>query len=119
MRQVRLRVLIEGGRSWEKTATLKEPVGWRRLVAALADRLEAVELPGPAEALALHLAGLTAPVAPQAALPGFLPRRPLPLVEAVRQLKRRYGASPIYRVAEVEPWSRIPERRHALVSYDP
>ena len=24
-----------------------------------------------------------------------------------------------HQIAEVEPWSRIPERRHALISYDP
>jgi len=37
----------------------------------------------------------------------------------VRQLKARYGRSPVAQVVEVEPWSRIPERRHALIDYDP
>ena len=37
----------------------------------------------------------------------------------VRHLKVRYGQSPLQRVVEVEPWSRIPERRHALMDYDP
>ena len=38
---------------------------------------------------------------------------------AVRELKLRLGYSPLYRVVEVDPWSRIPERRHALLSFEP
>ena len=41
------------------------------------------------------------------------------LREAVRELKLRLGHSPLYRVVEVDPWSRIPERRHALLSFEP
>jgi hypothetical protein len=80
-------------------------------------------LPGAAEAMRLELVGLTAETAHQEMLPGGLgtlrSRRIRPLVEVARQLKQRYGESPLYRVVEVEPWSRIPERRHALLAYDP
>ena len=38
---------------------------------------------------------------------------------AVRELKLRLGHSPPYRVVELDPWSRIPERRHALLNFDP
>ena len=41
------------------------------------------------------------------------------LRSAVRELKLRLGHSPLYRVVEVDPMSRIPERRHALLSFDP
>jgi hypothetical protein len=44
---------------------------------------------------------------------------PVSLKDAVRELKLRLGHSPLYRVVEVDPWSRIPERRHALLSFDP
>ena len=44
---------------------------------------------------------------------------PLSLKDAIRELKLRLGHSPLYRVVEVDPWSRIPERRHALLSFDP
>jgi len=37
----------------------------------------------------------------------------------VRQLKVRFGRSPMTQVVEVEPWSRLPERRFALMDYDP
>ena len=41
------------------------------------------------------------------------------LKKAVRELRLRLGHSPLYRVVEVDPWSRIPERRHALMRFDP
>jgi nucleotidyltransferase/DNA polymerase involved in DNA repair len=119
VRQARLRAAIEDNRSWEHTAVLREPVDGPRLARALEHRLQAVELPGPLEALTLELSGLTAEAAYQEPLLNARPRRARQVVEAVRQLKQRYGASPIYRVVEVEPWSRIPERRRALITYDP
>ena len=44
---------------------------------------------------------------------------PLSLREAVKELKLKLGHSPLYRVVEVDPWSRIPERRHALLNFEP
>ena len=41
------------------------------------------------------------------------------LREAVKELKLKLGFSPLYRVVEVNPWSRIPERLHALLNFDP
>jgi DNA polymerase-4/protein ImuB len=119
VRQARLRGLIEGGGSWEHVATLREPFDAPRLIKALGHRLDSVELPGPLEALTLELSGLTVEAAHQEALLGSRPRRTRQIVDAIRQLKQRYGTSPVYHIVEVEPWSRIPERRRALISYDP
>jgi DNA polymerase-4/protein ImuB len=119
VRQVRLRVLIEDRRSWEKEMTFREPIGRERVIETLRHRLQEVELPGPAEGLSLELIGLVGEVAHQELIPSLRPRRTRPIVEVARQLKQRYGSSPLYHIAEVEPWSRIPERRHALISYDP
>jgi DNA polymerase-4/protein ImuB len=46
-------------------------------------------------------------------------RVPEALRKAVRELTLRLGASPLYRVVELDPWSRIPERRHALLRFEP
>lgn len=119
VRQVRLRVLIEDNRSWEREMTFREPVGRERLIETLRHRLQEVDMPGPAEGLSLELIGLVGEVAHQELIPSLRPRRSRLIIEAVRQLKQRYGVSPLFRIAEVEPWSRIPERRHALISYDP
>lgn len=118
-RRVRVRAALDGGGAWEKAVALREPASAERLAEALRLRLGAVELPGPVASLAMELSGLTAEAARQEALTGLHPRRPRPLAEAARQLAARYGASPLYRVVEVEPWSRIPERRHALIRYVP
>jgi DNA polymerase-4/protein ImuB len=119
VRQARLRASLEGGGSWEQVATLREPGGRRRVIEALGYRLQAATLPGPVETLTLLLSGPIAVTGRQELLPGLRSRRPRQLAEAGRQLKHRYGTSGLYRVVEVEPWSRIPERRRALIAYDP
>lgn len=119
VRQVAIGIDIEDGHSWDRLLTLREPTGQELLGDVLRRRLGTIELPGAAERVSLTLAGIITAPARQEALPGMRRRRPRPLVEAVQQLKQRYGASPIYRIVEVEPWSRIPERRHALASYEP
>ena len=44
---------------------------------------------------------------------------PPSLRKAVRELTLRLGDSPLYRVVEMDPWSRIPERRPALLRFEP
>ncbi len=119
VRQARLQVLIEDHRSWDKEMTFGEPSDGERVIEILMHRLQDLELPGPAERLILTLAGLVSETAKQELLPGLRSRKTASLVASARQLKRRYGSSPLYHIVEVEPWSRIPERRHALISYDP
>lgn len=120
VRQVTLQAILEGERrSWERTLTLKEPCGPERLIKALDLRLHTVELDGPVTSLTLELGGIVDEIAKQESFSLMGPRATAPLTEAIRHLKQRYGLSPLYHVVEVEPWSRIPERRHALITYDP
>jgi DNA polymerase-4/protein ImuB len=119
VRQARLRASLEGGQAWEQITTLREPGGHKRLIEALGYRVQALALPGPVEALTLELSGLIDATSRQELLPGFHSRRPRQLAEASQHLKQRFGTSGLYRVAEVEPWSRLPERRQALIVYDP
>ena len=60
---------------------------------------------------------------PATAQPSLFDRKegtvPPSLKEAVKELKLKLGFSPLYRVVEVDPWSRIPERRHALLNFEP
>jgi hypothetical protein len=119
IRQARIRIAIEGGHSWERDLTFREPVGSHRLIETLRNRLQTIELPGPAEMIHLDLIGIVGEIAVQELIPLLRPKRDRPLIEAARQLKQRYGESPLAHVVEVEPWSRIPERRFALISYDP
>ncbi len=119
VRQLHLQVAIEGKRSWEQRMTLREPGGLHRVLESLSYRLQAIMLPGPIETLTIELSGLITATGHQELLPGLRSRRPRQLAEASRHLKQRYGVSGLFRVVEVEPWSRIPERRQALLVYDP
>ena len=121
VRYVRLRVTSEDEQLWERLRVTREPVGDReRLRQAIRPVLEHAEYPGPVSAVELELGGLTAESGRQ---PSLFDRERVwhreQMDEMVRHLKVRYGESPMARMVEVEPWSRIPERRWALMDYDP
>ena len=116
--------LLEGradnGSTWSKRIGFREPVGsCDRAMFVLRSRLDNLALPGPLETLSLTLSGINGESGRQESL--FPEVRHLArLDDSIRELRVRLGQQPpIYRVREVEPWSRIPERRRALVAYDP
>ena len=110
----------DNGSAWSKRIGFREPVGSRdRALFILRSRLENLALPGQLETLSLTLSGITGEGGRQEGLFPEMRHQAL-LDDAIRQLRARLGQRPpIYRVREVEPWSRIPERRRALVAYDP
>ncbi len=118
-REITIRAGLEHGRSWERGMVFKDAYGPDRLVRAIGLRMQHLELPGAIETLAVEIHGIDETTARQVMLPALRPRHLAPLSHAVSMLKQRYGLSPLFRIMEVEPWSRIPERRHALVSFDP
>jgi hypothetical protein len=71
--------------------------------------------PAPIDELALELLGLGGEAARQPSLFAARARQLAEIAETVRHLRARYGRVPLYHVIELEPWSRIPERRWALV----
>lgn len=105
---------------WEKSITFHEPVGDpEKLQAMLRRRLEGTELPGAVSAITLKLTLLGGAYVGQEALFPGSGQRLRRLKEALNAVKARYGTTGLYRIAEVEPWSRIPERRYALISFEP
>lgn len=102
-------------REWE--VTFREPVGSaERMLLAIRGKIEAAELPAPFTEVELTLLGICGESALQGNLFTVERGRQLERVaEAARQLKARYGRSILAKVIEVEPWSRIPERRFALI----
>lgn len=120
VRTLRLRGETERGQLWERHQVLREPSGDRaRLWTALRPQIEYAQFPGPLARIELELGGLTAESARQRSLFHEQVRRREQLDEMVRHLKVRFGASPVARVVAVEPWHRLPERRYALLDYDP
>ena len=105
---------------WVKKFGFKEALGSRdRALFALKSRLDSVTLPGPLEDMKLTLAGFTGESGIQTNLFSDV-RKQEQLKEMMRQLEALLGGKPpIYKMKEIEPWSRIPERRQALVPFDP
>jgi DNA polymerase-4/protein ImuB len=105
--------------TWQRRIVFKTPVGDRRqALFVIRASLEGITLPGPLEDVSLTLSELTGEAGQQESLFGDVRQR-RQLGQAIAQLKVSQGRNPIYQVREVEPWSRIPERRVALVTYDP
>lgn len=133
IQEVRLTGRLEGGGSWVVDAVLKEPTSSaRRLAFLLRSRVALTPPPRSVEGLALEFLQF-GPAASQEDLfqrsdaSGRAEegrtlsegRVPPSLRDAVRELTLRLGDSPLYRVVELDPWSRIPERRHALLRFEP
>ena len=106
-------------------AILKDPSSDRaRILAPLIARLEQVPPTGAVETLSVEFTALApgtselqlfARDAASAARAG----RHQALRAAVEEIKARLTRPLLYRIIEVHPWSRIPERRYALIDFDP
>ena len=105
---------------WHRRMVFKEPLGDRtQAFTVITHALQNVPPPGPLEELRLTLTSLTGEGGRQESLFRDV-RRQENLKEALRQLRARLGGqAPIYHIREVEPWSRLPERRQALVPFSP
>jgi hypothetical protein len=109
VRQLRLRLVLLDGGSWERTLTFREPLGDEAgIVFVLKKLIEPLQLAGPVEEMVLEFVGLTAETGKQRSLLfAEQARRRAQLLAALRQLKTRFGGeSQVARVVEVEPWSR-------------
>ena len=72
----------------------------------------------PVEELEVELVGLSTESGKQAAMFDGKAKLKGQITETVRQLQAQHGQVALGKVVEVEPWSRIPERRAALVELD-
>jgi len=112
--------LDAGGGSWELPVPFREALAdprdaWFAVKCAIARRPPQ----RPVEELEVELVGLSAESGKQSAMFEGKGRLRGQVEEAVRQLRAHGGQASIGKVVEVEPWSRIPERRAALVEFDP
>jgi DNA polymerase-4/protein ImuB len=109
---------LVSGRGWERRLVFREAVSEDdRLVFLLRSALMNFPPPNAVRSLALRVGGLAGETGKQLTL-GERGRLQRQLEETIRQLKARYGYSPIYRCMDVESWSVIPEERQILVESD-
>ena len=76
--------------------------------------LEKYPQPGPVERLGMEITGVGRRAGRQKSLFAEVRARDR-LLDDIKQLEMRLGSPQIFKIKEVEPWSRIPERRYALV----
>jgi len=122
---VRLRADLEGTSSWLATILLKDATAdAERIGAPLKTRLEQSPPTGGVERLVLEFTAfapgtselqLFARDAQAAARAG----QQRALQSAAREIRMRVKRAALYHVIEVQPWSRLPERRYALIDYEP
>lgn len=118
VRKVEWQVLLESGETIERRVVFREPLNdERRMLFVLKNKIASLRLPGAAASLRLWLSGFCSEYGQQAPLWSTGPKRQRELLEAIEQLNTRERGPQVFRIVEVEPWSRIPERQLALAPY--
>ncbi len=120
LRSVAIQANVLNRSPWAKRLTFKSPVNRRETALfALKSSLESAVIPGPLEDIRMTVSDTAGESGTQASLFADI-RKQQQLREMMRQLETRLRARPpIYKVMDVEPWSRLPERRQALVEFAP
>ena len=102
------------GEHWERSLQFKEPaMEAKSAISRVKLVLESYPQPGPVEQLGIRITRLGYGDGRQRSLFSEV-RAKDHLMEDIKQLNLRLGNNQIFKVKEVEPWSRIPERRYAL-----
>jgi protein ImuB len=110
--------LVEGGGTWRETVSFREALADPlRMRLALTGRLALI--PAPAERLRLAVERFGPPASDQRTLlHDPADARAGRLREATRQARAAAGADAALRVLEVDPGSRVPERRAVLAPFE-
>ena len=103
------------GLNWEQKVKFKEPaMNPESALGRIKPIAENFPQPGPVEQLGLRITGLGHQCGRQKSLFDEVRAREH-LLEDIKQLELRLGSPQVFKIKEVEPWSRIPERRYALM----
>jgi len=116
LRALRLSARLAAGGGWRRQVALRRAGTDRdRITAVLLPQLAL--LPAPATTLRLEAVELGAAGGEQLALSAPEEQRRRRISEAVRQARAAGGSEAVLRVLEVDPQSRVPERRDVLMPW--
>ena len=118
-RQATIQSHISEHAPWTMRVAFKDPIGNKnQALLAIKSKLNISKIPGPLENINLTLCGITGEGGQQESIWKEV-KRDTDLHKTIRQLHSRLRITPpVYQIKELEPWSRIPERRYALVNLD-
>lgn len=116
LRALRLSARLAAGGGWSRRATLRSAASDRGRLTDLLTPLLSL-LPGPAAVLRLEAVSFGPAAGEQLALSGPVEQRRRRIGEAVRQTRAAAGSDAVLRVLEVDPTSRVPERREVLMPF--
>ncbi len=118
LRRLDWRLGLESGEQLTRRFVFREPTNdLARMLFVVKNKIERLQLASAAVSLGVTLSGLCSEYGHQAKLWNTGPRRRRELLEAIDQLNARENEAQVYRIVEVQPWSRIPERQLALIAY--
>jgi DNA polymerase IV len=102
------------GEHCEQTIRFKEPaMNVKAALSRIKQVMDSFPQPGPVEQLGLKITGMAHRWGKQKSLFPEV-RTQDHLLNDIKQLEFRLGSPQLYRIKEVEPWSRTPERRYVL-----
>ena len=119
LRQLNFTLGLESGEGVHRKLTFRDPTNHiDRIFFAGQAKVERLELPAAVIAMSVTLSGFCSEYGHQGNLWQTGPKRLRELRDSIAQLNTRIGDTQIFRIVEVEPWSRIPERQLALLAFD-
>ena len=99
---------------WEQRVRFKEPaMNTKTAMSRIRQFIENVPQPGPVEQLGMKITGTGRPHGKQKSLMSQV-RAQEHLLDEIKQFELRLGHPLLFQFKDVEPWSRIPERRSIL-----
>ena len=118
IRSIAIEAIILNCTDWYRKIVFKNPVNSaEKAMFALKNSMDTIKFPGPIEGLQISATEISYEAGIQRSMLADV-RKHDQLKETLAQLEARLRIKPpIYSVIKVDPWSRIPERRQALIQF--
>jgi nucleotidyltransferase/DNA polymerase involved in DNA repair len=118
-RRMHIQVLADDRIIWERHETFREATADEdRMMLVVRTRLAMLTLAEAADTVVITVSSIGREAAQQRRLIGEVNPQLDQVADAIRQIRARYGRPAVWRAVEVDPWSRHPEERSALIPYD-
>lgn len=114
-----VKCILNNGHIWQRRMLFKTPAGNSHdALSVIKSSMSTIKLSGLVEELCITLGKVGGETGKQGSLFREV-RKHDQITSAIEQINISQGKNHIYQMVEVEPWSRIPERRHALIPFEP